>query len=93
MKKLVLALILLVSGSAFAVECDRSVHVSLSVAEIMGNFNYYYDNQNECIPYRVRLNKNEFCTAYVKVRMIEDPISDQPEFETKRCEPNQDDQI
>ena len=83
MKKLLTSLILLVSNFAFAGECDSSVNIPLSTSQIMDNLDYYVGS--ECVAVQVRLQNNRFCTAYVKIRFIEDPISDAPEFKISRC--------
>ncbi|MEZ4846640.1 MAG: hypothetical protein R2877_06790 [Bdellovibrionota bacterium] len=86
MKKLITILTFLISVNALAVECDSSVYIPLSTSQIMDNLDYYLGS--ECVAIQVRLQNNQFCTVYVNVRFIEDPISDAPEFRISRCEKN-----
>jgi hypothetical protein len=85
MKALLTTLFVLLSGTAMAIECDQNTPIPLSTSEIMNRFDDFYDRQSECISIKIRLNNNQFCTAHVKVRMIEDPLSEAPEFSVTRC--------
>jgi uncharacterized membrane protein YwaF len=94
MKKLFAILFFVTTAMSFnahsSPDCAQEAVQKISTSFIMDHFDDFYEHQHQCVPVQIRV-KNGICSFQIKVRMIEDPISDAPEFKIEICEDRKND--